>query len=516
MFCRNYSENKHPPENLDATAISLLSSDWHRAVAMKQISKALPEISSKLLNFYTRRFEPIALKLSKGLASLPDELLALILKFAAYSESSRTSHPAQLSHVSQRFRRLALGDQSLWSTLSLDDNTTEENLELLISRGGNTDLHIVIDYERDTNEVARHKLVSLCSHTASRWQSLSLCGRWEWSDGVSTIYDKLPKLMKRPHLVLPRLHELHLEDNRSEPAWVFPRTNFANIPVWEAPSLRILRCTNNIPPPSFPYTTFTIFELSLNLYPDIFPRQAQKILAFLASKPNISEVIIELVTLEYDDEEEEEEEIVVHVVDCPAMTSFQLRLLEVSYGALSEIYGKVIKPLRMPQLQYFSLSVKPSYGIEELLESDIFPPPFSTLLPDPAHHPLLTSLTFELEIPAFSVTEASLEVRSILLDIPLDKIPHVSFLRLKTFCWVSFSRKPVIRQGEETLSSLRELQLQSCVSMDTEGLQRVVQSLKDAGAWDSLERVVIQGCDLLTCEAALEAVGEERLYFSKS
>lgn len=51
--------------------------------------------------------------------------------------------------------------------------------------------------------------------------------------------------------------------------------------------------------------------------------------------------------------------------------------------------------------------------------------------------------------------------------------------------------------------------------MDVEGLRLAVQSLKDVGAWDTLERVVIRGCDLLDNDAALEAVGKERLRFMK-
>jgi len=54
-----------------------------------------------------------------------------------------------------------------------------------------------------------------------------------------------------------------------------------------------------------------------------------------------------------------------------------------------------------------------------------------------------------------------------------------------------------------------------CENMEVEeDLQLSVQSLKDVGAWNTLERVVVENCCRLPYEGVLEVVGEERLYYS--
>ncbi len=44
-------------------------------------------------------------------------------------------------------------------------------------------------------------------------------------------------------------------------------------------------------------------------------------------------------------------------------------------------------------------------------------------------------------------------------------------------------------------------------------LRATVQSLKDVGAWDTLEGVVVEDCKGLGYEEALDAVGKEKLLF---
>jgi len=63
-------------------------------------------------------------------------------------------------------------------------------------------------------------------------------------------------------------------------------------------------------------------------------------------------------------------------------------------------------------------------------------------------------------------------------------------------------------------TSLRELHLQSCKNMEAIGLEQIVRSLKEVGAWDTLDRIVIEGCDLLDYETAAEIIGRERLHFA--
>ncbi len=49
--------------------------------------------------------------------------------------------------------------------------------------------------------------------------------------------------------------------------------------------------------------------------------------------------------------------------------------------------------------------------------------------------------------------------------------------------------------------------------MDGGLLQETIQSLKDVGAWDTLERFVVEDCKALKYGVALGAVGREKLRF---
>ncbi len=49
--------------------------------------------------------------------------------------------------------------------------------------------------------------------------------------------------------------------------------------------------------------------------------------------------------------------------------------------------------------------------------------------------------------------------------------------------------------------------------MDGGLLQETIQSLKDVGVWDTLERVVIVDCKTLEYDIALDVVGREKLRF---
>lgn len=506
-----------PTEHLDATAISQLSNDYQRVKFMNNISKALAASSSKLLGMYHHRLKHISLKLSKGLVSLPDELLALTLRYVDHKRELSFQHALRLSHVCRRFRRIVLADPNFWSTLCLCYGTKIENVKRSISRSGNnTDLSITINYVHSTSSSALRRFMEACSSSAARWRSLTVDGSWDNEDGPGSISDKVLQLMNQYHLVLPRLHELHLSESREEvfdgmpggqPIWETFATNFAGVQAWEAPNLNVLRCTQYIPPPSFPFTSFTSFVLSLHLLPDAVPIQVGEMVAFLASKPNISVLGLELEFTEADSADNLTSTSAV----CPAVTSFRLTASYVDHGA-ALLAGQIVKSLRMPKLETFALSVE-LWDVCDLANLAGLVP--GRMLPGPDNHPLLTSLTVNVGIykhePAFS-SQAS---KFVAINIPLAKIPRVSSLCITTFGRVSFSRQRQRRKGRGAKgpSALREVQFISCVNMDVEGLRLAITSLKDVGAWDLLDRVVIKGCDLLDYDSTLEIVGKERLRF---
>ncbi len=49
--------------------------------------------------------------------------------------------------------------------------------------------------------------------------------------------------------------------------------------------------------------------------------------------------------------------------------------------------------------------------------------------------------------------------------------------------------------------------------MDIKSFEAMIQSLKDVNAWDKLDSIVVQQCDLLNCDDVSAVVGKKRLQF---
>ncbi len=69
------------------------------------------------------------------------------------------------------------------------------------------------------------------------------------------------------------------------------------------------------------------------------------------------------------------------------------------------------------------------------------------------------------------------------------------------------------RESRVAACGLREIQFSRCENMDVEVLKFAVQSLKDVNAWDTLERVVVKGCNSLAYDEVLLEIGKERLRY---
>ncbi|KLO06714.1 hypothetical protein SCHPADRAFT_895217 [Schizopora paradoxa] len=394
-------------------------------------------------------------------------------------------------------------------TIILNARTTKKNLDLLLSQNI-SDIDIVVNYDGRISVPIVRALLALCTPTASRWRSLSVQGVWDGDDRTSTVSDELGEFMKQHRLSLPRLRELRLCNFYNEETirvgttdWVPSTTDFVGILPWEAPNLFALRSFQHVPPPSFPIADFSVFELYLVPLEDEIYSQVENLGSFLASKQNVCDLILKMDRIEFDAEE------ILHfpVSVFPAITSLQYHLLNVDTDIVRQLYGPILKSMRIPNVQNYELSAELSSptDVSAVLS---FAPYLRLLLPDSRHHPLLTTVTIDIHFLADLEYLTSHEVRSTVIHIPLADIPYASSLRLKTFGQVFFSGKPGAGP-----SALREVQFRSCSGMTIQGLRLAVYSLKIAGAWDLLERVVIRGCKLLDRDGALEVIGEERLRF---
>ena len=86
----------------------------------------------------------------------PSEMLCEILRFAVGSDGVKTLLP--LTHVCARWRRTALGDSSLWTTISLKQ-TTAPLFDMILAYSGNRLFTVYVDHPDLTRLIMLWKLV---------------------------------------------------------------------------------------------------------------------------------------------------------------------------------------------------------------------------------------------------------------------------------------------------------------------------------------------------------------------
>ncbi len=201
---------------------------------------------------------PITSALSKGLASLPDELLSAIFEYAAPPSPDEGSRQAVwLSHVSRRFRSVAPRKLSR-NTMLMDDSGWERyggRVGTFIGHSGQyTDLHIIIHGSMDAGEL--RNFLNVCLPMASRWSSLTVPSSVDL-DELFTVDAVLQDMFdcRSKELVLPRLHTFDIKQYRSiadtgVDTWATEKF----VPDWTTPGLHAIHCDEYIPVYSPSYT----------------------------------------------------------------------------------------------------------------------------------------------------------------------------------------------------------------------------------------------------------------------
>ncbi|KLO08467.1 hypothetical protein SCHPADRAFT_1000918 [Schizopora paradoxa] len=509
-WCFAKTFEKLQPSSMNSSNLaSDLLSEWAQVESMLKLSKALVASTSVLLNLYDRQLRCLSSKLSKGLTSLPDELLVYILRFAQGGESA-FKDALSFSHVSRRFRRLTVGNRVFWSTVTLSRNSEKERIDFQLSRGGK-DARIHVTFEFDEMYWNPEEFFDTFSETAAHWQFLTIKGKFYEGDQGTTIFDKVLDLFEYRHIVLPQLQEMCLEEEQLqerpdvesyedvsdediyERCWYSCDTKFKSARAWNLPNLRTLKCIQCAPSPSFPFNSITTLDMTLHILSDAYANQIVEMKRFIASSPSITEITLTL--FGYAASGRVEHDFDFKPVICPNVTSFKIH---VAHFEKFNLIISTINSLRMPKLRSFEIFDEGYSGWESKHQK-----PF-LIAPNPIDHRLLESFTVNIR------DTNGRDSKPQLLVIPLEALPNVSSLCVTT------SGGSVLRRSSspsEGASSLRELQFKSCEKLDFKHLSCAVFYLKEAGVWETLKHLVVQDCKLLDYEAALKAVGIERLRF---
>ncbi len=461
---------------VNTKTISRLSQDAFRVDSMVTVLKVLMDTALSLQKDFDKCMNHFVPKLSKGIASIPDELVSLIFKCATHREST-LREALRLSHVSKRFRRIALAEHCLWTTLRSDWRT--EALETCIARSGHkADLHVII-HLRD--HLVLSSFIDICWPTASRWKTLTVS---EGEVNFNSPFNEelaVDVLKAMDDLQLLRLHELHLRYYRESMGDGF-ESRFK--PSWSAPNLRVLQCIEYVPAPSNAFSALT--SVAISIYSGSkFANDVRRLFSFLASTPTVTSLDLEITDIE------SPEAINFGTLRNLSITSFNLNLPFFHIGgSKSQFVATFIKALHLPKLEELSFSIEficegywPRYNFpgvyRELLAKSALAP---LLLPDCRSHPRLRQLTFKL------ICTHSLDLSRTLKE-SFDFFSRVLVAFIQTH-FLS-PRSSVVGRGNTW--DLRELRLRGCENLDGQVLQEeMIQSLKDIGVCDGLELFVLE------------------------
>ncbi|KLO12548.1 hypothetical protein SCHPADRAFT_941118 [Schizopora paradoxa] len=508
-----------------AEMVSKLLHDAHSADIMKTTLDLLLVSVTNLQVAFMAHVDPLISKLSKGFASLPEELITVVFKYTCVEIG--TKQAVWLSHVSRTFRRIALSEADLWTTLHSHARSNE--LETYISRSREADLHVVVNITSNDYDEDLRPFFALCFSSAARLNSISITALLDdecYPANLALSNTMMDVDHGERQLVFPRLRELgifHYKRDRLMFGMSSDNLAFGNFsPSWDAPALKIIRCQDYIPTPTTPaFTSVTSFSLKLTFRLEDDSEYIGWLLEFLESASTLSDFDLEISEAE---RWRITEPLVLNTAMCPSITSFSFRIasLKIPRGT-DAVLAPFMRSLQMPKLERLSFSAElfhkkladrddslsQSYAISAVVEA---------ALPAPLIHTRLTSLNLAItwQPPTklqWTKIEDSLKSKEFV--IPLDRIPFVTELSLSSNFQATFTGPHSKREyyAANRSCALRELRLRDCDYMDICELKEIVQSLKDFGAWDALKGLTLENCTSVAPDEALEVVGPERLTY---
>lgn len=453
---------------------------------------------------------------SKGIKSLPDELLAKIFQMSVWEYHEHREgmkRAVQLSVVSRRFRSVALGEHGLWTVL--DASSSKAQLKTFIARAGpNQGFQVSL---RLNNHEQNRKFYRICHSTISRWSTLTL----EYGDSgtdASTALEEIFGSFVEGGIQFTFLNEMRLHGKKANHFVGLLPATIQSL----APNLHTLRCPNFLPSLSQPLLSVSTLVVSHSLQSGSGPASALQILLNgLLKLPNLLSFELEAHwALDAAPQQ------VLPVTECRSITSFQLVLpnvLILDTRIEDSCIAGFMNAVRMPLLEEYAVFVIP-LG----LDGDEGDSKWSQATGKLSRALLPNHLSTSTRAPTvcyrlLSDSYSTLRRSPILPDrtelrIPLDRILCFPTLVLSSFNQILFIKETEVEDpdferhvGEHRC--LQELKLIGCKNMTQAHLRHTIGSLEAVGAWSDIERVIIQDCKHLTREDAMDVIGEERLQY---
>lgn len=513
--------------------------------AVVSMLRSLMDVASDIKRRYDQLLDPVIARLSKGFASLSDDLLHIIFRFAVEEEGPFQA--VRLSLVSRRFRNLAISDHTLWTSLSY--GVSKGELEAFIGRSGpntffDASIRVVrpLTLEKPSTgaepvfEPAFNVFLETCWPSMSRWKSMSLT--LAESGSYRHLEYALRAFNRHNGACLSSLEEIRIH-SEEQAACIGPVDL-----TWMAPNLRLLQTSNIVPPyvigTTHAFSTITTFKCTIGLAVFQPHKQAELFVEFVDSLPNLA-------TLELELKMEQIGAISFRLRTFPVLplsskhsiTNFTLTISHFTFGcdaSWAVYFAELLLGLNMTRLENLTICMD-VIGIDATkAECDSFLNALSIALLPPHHHddarsrvvcPNLSTLNFHLRYdPAKDEddegsrapdSEALAFPEQIAFPIPLGLLPTVTTVNITTFTRVLFTRgTEALEDGDITGSpcGLREIRFEGSNNTEISDLRMTIQSLKDVDAWETIERFVVENTNSLQLSEVLDEVGEGRLRYT--
>lgn len=424
-----------------------------------------------------------AARLRIGIASLPDELLANIFHFVTQEEDhkdvlsvvfrgfesfkSMFLSAVKLSHVCDRFRRVALLTPSLWNGIS--DDMTPHMVKLSLIRSGRMPLDITfLSFQSTMDRFCFYNpkhFTRLVSKTSDRWRSLKIYS----SVGIG-IRDKEFSLKS---LNLPLLTNLKIDSPSDR-----RRSEQHILRDWNTPRLQSMTICQFIPPPFQQSSSLRCLRVDLRgsgrLTMDI-----QALRKFLLSCKLLTELKIRVTDTR-----------IVNTARQPS--NFRLPCVEaVTFEIPScrpELVKSLLEEIRFPVTSKLELvlGLDPSRNRGSLLFDNISP-----FFLDESIFPAVTTLNLTVNCDPSMVYGFGPVTPFSIPFILLGNIQHLT---------LSISGFDQLIPSEDDLPALRSLRLENCDCIDSSWIFDAVENLNQRGNLGELDLLSISDCDKHLCD----------------
>lgn len=426
-----------------------------------------------------------AAQLRSGLASLPNELLTSILYLASQREETNLAlhrkefrgvvsfkssffSAVKLSHVCDRFRRVALLAPELWNGIS--DDMTSAMVTISVIRSGRMPLDVSLtsfpNHRKYPNFYSPKYFTRFLSKTSSRWRSLKMLSSTEISltdPGISLENLNLP--------LLAALYITSPPDSRRSESHI--------LRDWNTPNLHSLTIRQFVPPPFQHSTTLSCLCMELggsnmNLMRGSYTIDTQALRNFLLSCTSLAELQVRIADAQF-----------VNTSQFPS--HFSLPNIEVVSFEVPFCSPTVVKTLleeiRFPTASKLNLvlGINPSRGQGSLLAANMTP-----FFKDELIFPAVTRLNLTVDCHQSAMHFGSGSSGTI--SIPFILLANIRHLTLTV---TGFNE---VVPSNDDVPPLRSLSLQKCDCVYPGWVLDVVQKLDQRGDLGELEVLSITAC----------------------